>query len=176
MYDPSSGEFVVKLSKGTKGEHFPDLDLLTKLLARKGEPDASKAPKKPLIEVVSSEDYEGKDEMQEAVDFNWELPQELPEETINLGMAVYGFNSLHTGYFRHVNETANEINELDNPETSTPKSRRQERLKKEDQKFDEDHYAKDFAEDEDIRRVLDYKTVWYKELKRITKKTEKKRK
>jgi protein SHQ1 len=59
-YDPSSGQFTVTVSKETKGEHFPDLDLLTKLLARKGETsrDTAAAPKKPLIEVLSSESNE----------------------------------------------------------------------------------------------------------------------
>lgn len=50
-YDPSSGQFTVKITKETKGEHFEDLDLLTKLLARKGEASTDK-PKKPLIEVI----------------------------------------------------------------------------------------------------------------------------
>lgn len=59
-YDPSSGQFTVTVSKETKGEHFPDLDLLTKLLARKGETsrDTTAPPKKPLIEVLSSESNE----------------------------------------------------------------------------------------------------------------------
>lgn len=58
-YDPSSGQFTVKITKETKGEHFADLDLLTKLLARKGEASTD-TPKKPLIEVIgesSSEEH-----------------------------------------------------------------------------------------------------------------------
>jgi protein SHQ1 len=54
-YDIATGIFTIKVTKETPGEHFQDLDLLTKLLARRGEQqDPQSAPKKPLIEVISS--------------------------------------------------------------------------------------------------------------------------
>lgn len=53
-YDIATGIFTIMITKETPGEHFEDLDLLTKLLARKGEQTAQTAPKKPLIEVLSS--------------------------------------------------------------------------------------------------------------------------
>ena len=50
-YDPSSGYLTVTLTKAVPGEHFEDLDLLSKLLApRRSEP----AERGPLIEVLSS--------------------------------------------------------------------------------------------------------------------------
>ena len=68
-YDLSSGKFHVRITKETKGEHFPDLDLLNKLLARRGEaPDESNKTKKPLIEVIGGDDDEQEqkgEEMQE---------------------------------------------------------------------------------------------------------------
>ena len=58
-YDLSSGKFHVRITKETKGEHFPDLDLLNKLLARRGEaPDEPNKTKKPLIEVIGGDDDE----------------------------------------------------------------------------------------------------------------------
>ncbi|KAG2223282.1 hypothetical protein INT45_007008 [Circinella minor] len=171
-YDISSGKFHVRITKETKGEHFPDLDLLNKLLARRGEtPNESNKTKKPLIEVIGGDDNEQEqkgEEIQEAIDYNWELPQELPTNEI-LTTASYGFNNQYNGYFTHVQETMNEINDISDPEKSTPESRRQERGESEDAKFDEDYYAMDFINDEEIQHLIRYKTMWYKELRRVQK-------
>jgi hypothetical protein len=51
-YDVAAGEITVKLPKETPGEHFPDLDLLTKLLARKGEYTNEK--KEPQIHAANT--------------------------------------------------------------------------------------------------------------------------
>ncbi|KAI8090011.1 SHQ1 protein-domain-containing protein [Halteromyces radiatus] len=178
-YDPSSGQFTVRVSKETKGEVFPDLDLLTKLLARKGETSRD-GPKKPLIEVISSQtnnddtmednmnDTAPTAELQDAVDFNWELPQALPQDDLSIHTA-YGFNNQYNGYFTHVNETANEINAVREPEKSNMESRRNDRLEQENNKFDEDHYAMDYINQDEMQHVLQYKTIWAKELKRIQK-------
>ena len=75
-----------------------------------------------------------------AIEYSWELPQkvvDVPEILLN---AQYGFNGSYSGYFTHVQETCNEINEVIDPEASTPLSRRQNRIQAEDLKFDEDHY------------------------------------
>lgn len=54
---------------------------------------------------------------------------------------TYGFNSQYNKYFTHVDETANEINCVQNPEKSTAESRREDRVNEENGKFDEDHYV-----------------------------------
>ncbi|KAF7725986.1 Hsp90 cochaperone shq1 [Apophysomyces ossiformis] len=167
VYDPSSGEFTVRISKETKGEHFPDLDLLTKLLARRGESTEKTETKKPLIEVIG-EQQEMRDELQDAVDFNWELPQELPKDELKL-QTSYGFNNQYSGYFTHVQETMNEIIDIDEPEKSSVESRQKDRIEKENYKFDEDYYAMDYVHDEEIQRVMKYKPIWSKELRRIQK-------
>ncbi|KAI9253810.1 SHQ1 protein-domain-containing protein [Phascolomyces articulosus] len=173
-YDLSSGKFHVRITKETKGEHFADLDLLSKLLARRGEePSESKKQKKPLIEVIGGDDHvqdeERKSEdIQEAIDYNWELPQELPTTEL-LTSASYGFNNQYRGYFTHVQETMNEINDISDPEKSTAESRRRERYEAEGSKFDEDYYAMDFVNDEEIQHVMQFKTIWHKELRRVQK-------
>ena len=63
----------------------------------------------------------------------------------------------------------NEINDISDPEKSTLESRRQERCESEDSKFDEDYYAMDFINDEEIQHVIQFKTMWYKELRRVQK-------
>jgi protein SHQ1 len=69
------------------------------------------------------------------------LPQELPSEQMLTSTTTYGFNSQYNKYFRHVDETANEINCVPNPENSTAESRREDRVNEENGKFDEDHYV-----------------------------------
>lgn len=84
----------------------------------------------------------------------------------------YGFANLHTGYFRHVTNTENEINELaDNAETMDEIDRRKNRINHEEQKWDEEHYMlvcknfsvpitqplnhrADFADDEYIQELI----------------------
>lgn len=177
MYDPSAGQFTIKVTKETKGEHFPDLDLLTKLLARTGETSSTAAkkdhPKKPLIEVVgesSTNNALDEDEMQDAIDFNWELPQEVPASKELSITAHYGFNNQYNGYFTHITETMNEINELSAPEKLSAEERREERIASENIHFNEDHYCMDFANaDDEIKELMKYKTIYAKELKRIQK-------
>src|SRR3954451_12124026 len=65
-YDITAGEMNIKIPKETPGEEFPDLDLLTKLLAPKR---INKVPEKPLIEVMGvSDDHENDDELNELFD------------------------------------------------------------------------------------------------------------
>ncbi|OAD05703.1 hypothetical protein MUCCIDRAFT_137199 [Mucor lusitanicus CBS 277.49] len=175
VYDPSAGQFNIRVTKETKGEHFADLDLLTKLLARTGETTAaSNEPKKPLIEVVGGVDNDpmNEEQIQDAIDFNWELPQEVPSTDEQLSITTqYGFNNQYSGYFTHVHESMNEINEVNEPEKSTVESRREQRIASENTHFDEDHYCMDYVNDEEIKELCKYKTVYAKELKRDTKDT-----
>jgi protein SHQ1 len=50
-YDPSSGYLTITLTKDAKGQDFPDLDLLAKLLA----PRNVEVSRPPAIEVIGSE-------------------------------------------------------------------------------------------------------------------------
>src|SRR6266542_4426120 len=65
-YDITAGEMNIKIPKETPGEEFPDLDLLTKLLAPK---NINKVPEKPLIEVIEdnndgNDNHENNDELE----------------------------------------------------------------------------------------------------------------
>lgn len=142
--------------------------MLTKLLARTGETETK--AKKPLIEVIGGDAPLEDNEIQEAIDFNWELPQEVQSEEPELSVnASYGFNNQYHGYFKHVQETMNEINEISQPEQSTVTSRREERIASENLHFDEDHYCMDYVNNEEIKEYCKYKTIYSKELKRIQK-------
>ncbi|KAJ4001400.1 SHQ1 protein-domain-containing protein [Lentinula boryana] len=166
QYDPSTGYLNVTLTKEIKGQEFKDLDLLAKLLAPR--PTAHE----PMIEVISSEDTaEDPDqlvtetqnlslhehEILEAANNDWQLPQEVPppeQPTLRVN-AQYGFLDLYSGYFTNVAYTENEVNELGpEAETLTLLERRQRRIKHEDEKWDEEYYVADFADDEYIRELI----------------------
>ena len=75
---------------------------------------------------------------------DWLLPQTLPDQVLSLAISPerpYGFLNSYTGYFRHVTNVENEVNELGpDPETCPVEERRKRRLAREDEKWDEEHY------------------------------------
>jgi len=168
-YDPGSGYLTVTLTKEIKGEEFKDLDLLAKLLA----PRSIKVSQQPIIEIVGTEavSHEEHDlvertqglsldrqEIVAAAENDWQLPQDVPEPLPRLNMSVekrYGFLDMYSGYFRHVSHMENEVNELGaDTEFCPPDERRKRRIKHEDDKFDEEHYMADYADDEYICDLL----------------------
>lgn len=84
-----------------------------------------------------------------AAENDWQLKQELPEAGPSFKTSTsqnYGFLNLHTGYFRHVEHTENEANELGTTaETAGTSERRKLRLKHEDEKWDEEYYMYAFS-------------------------------
>ncbi|KAI0807205.1 SHQ1-domain-containing protein [Fomes fomentarius] len=180
VYDPSTGYLTVTLTKEVPGQDFKDLDLLAKLLAPRPPRDA---PTQPVIEVLDTQDAALDDETDElverteelnleqtqeltqeqreileAAENDWQLPQTVPEPLPQLQTSTqrrYGFLDMHSGYFGHVAHTENEVNELGvDAETCPPEERRRRRLKHEDEKWDEEHYIADYADDEYIRELV----------------------
>ncbi|KAI8346209.1 SHQ1 protein-domain-containing protein [Mortierella sp. GBAus27b] len=165
-YDIGAGELTVVLAKETAGEHFPDLDLLTKLLVRRN--DQAQPVRKPLIEVISSgETLEGTQQVDKDEEFDWELPQEIRQEIFS--SVRYGFNNRHSGFFTHVQETANDVLDVYDPEHATLETRRQNRIQRENEKFDDEYYMSDFMNEEEIQHLLKFKTQWWDELRAIQK-------
>ncbi|OLL23085.1 Protein shq1 [Neolecta irregularis DAH-3] len=133
--DISLGLIIVKLAKETKGEHFADLDLTSRLLVRKETPQQTQPQKsKPLIE-------------------NLQLS------------ARYGFNYQYSGLFTQNVLSGNEINEIDSVEQSTIESRSLERKEKEDKKFDQEYYLADFVSSDDIKEYIKCKSKPWLELR-----------
>ncbi|KAF9116386.1 hypothetical protein BGX27_003069 [Mortierella sp. AM989] len=166
-YNVGAGELTVILPKETPGEHFPDLDMLTKLLVRKSDL-AEKQIKKPLIEIVSSGDtLEGTEKLEKDEEFDWEMPQEIRQEIFS--EVRYGFNNRYSGFFTHVQETANDVLDVYDPEQATLETRRENRIKRENDKFDDEYYMSEFMNEEEIQHLLKYKTQWWNELRAIQK-------
>ncbi|KAG9125031.1 hypothetical protein FRC07_009229 [Ceratobasidium sp. 392] len=176
-YDPASGTLTVRLTKETKGTHFPDLDLLAKLLAPRSAATLTEEgrARQPLIEVL---DGSGLDDLAaqlddklhldreheafvKAAENDWQIEQTAPDEDLDAPSiststrTAYGFLDLHTGYFVHVTSTENEVNELGTEaENATPARRRELREENEENKWDEEHYLADFVDDDVIRELI----------------------
>ncbi|KAK9366075.1 SHQ1 protein-domain-containing protein [Lipomyces kononenkoae] len=191
LFDLETQTLAVKFPKETAGEEFHDLDLMTKLLARVGEKSqndkASGASKpesktKPLIEELGSDDQlenqQIKDgltngqttflsELDDAEKFDWQVTQEYPSaEEESLLSAKYGFNLHYSGFLMQTSDTGNDINDLDNPESSTIESRSKERVEKEDNKFDPDYYLSDLLDNDDIRELIQFTSPMVQSIQR----------
>ncbi|KAF9285378.1 hypothetical protein BGZ68_003935 [Mortierella alpina] len=166
-YNVAEGDLTVVLPKETPGEDFPDLDMLTKLLVRKADL-GEKQIKRPLIEVISSgETLEGTEKVERDENFDWEMPQEIRQEVFS--EVRYGFNNRYSGFFSHVQETANDVLDVYDPEHATLEVRRENRIQRENDKFDDEYYMSDFMNEEEIQHILKYKTQWWNEVRDIQK-------
>lgn len=152
----------VKIPKLNKGQHFEDLDMSAKLMARSGEQAMDsktlleeigfspteelmkeagtvlKTPGGPLIEEIGSSLQET---AQEAEAFNWEINQVVEEDTVK---TKYGFDNQYDSIIGVSLSNGNDINELDDPEHTSANDRIKERLLKENFKFDPEYYAADY--------------------------------
>ncbi|KAJ2345953.1 hypothetical protein GGF43_005092, partial [Coemansia sp. RSA 2618] len=173
-FDASSGDILVTLSKQTPGEEFENLDLLSSLLATRRDKEAGEQgeeqPRRPVIEEMNS--GAGLDELLQKAyldeEFDWEIPQALAAadgDTLLVGKAMYGFDQQYSGYLAHVHSTANEVNEVADPETATAATRREQRIANEEAKFDEDYYIDNYIYDEDIQPLINHKSRAYQALR-----------
>lgn len=166
-FDAGAGDISVKLTKLTPGQQFPNLDMLTGLLATRKQQQAGSS--KPLIEEVMTEE-QTLDILQDE-DFDWELEQTIPtaEDSLLTGKTHYGFNRQYTGMLAHVHETPNEINQVLDPEHTPAGQRRIDRIAAEDAKFDHEYFLDNYMNDADILPLLAFRTKPYAALRQIQK-------
>ncbi|CEP61333.1 Hsp90 cochaperone SHQ1 LALA0_S03e00518g [Lachancea lanzarotensis] len=155
----------IQVPKENRGEFFEDLDLQTKLLARHGDlvgadnlENASETPRKgPLIQEVSSSQDETTDLAAQAAstkhshavegdEFNWEIEQTSAPvfDAANLLKPKYGFDNKYDTAIGVSVANGNDINELDEPDKCKSEDRTQERLRKENLKFDPEYYVSEY--------------------------------
>ncbi|KAL2915200.1 hypothetical protein HK105_205307 [Polyrhizophydium stewartii] len=196
-YDIDKGIVSLKIPKETAGEHFADLDMLTKLMDIRGGPADAKsaaeaaasasgpaavlaalgaraAPQSaraPLIQeqdAPSALDMQPNDQDGEEEEIDWSFPQMLPPEPLEgLNGAKYGFNNQYSGYAQTLYQVATEVLDVVDLDTSTPESRRAGRIAFEDEKFDDDYYISDFLNDEEIQRLIRFKPESWRALREI---------
>ena len=172
------------------GQHFEDLDLITKLMDIKPSnklsalstpstaSSSSAASATPLIQVLSDEKtkqdqndiiVEQDDDDDEEIDWNFPQSMDTMDRHVLESDAKYGFNNLYQGYGNTINELAQELIDIQDIDHSDMQSRRTQRLIAEELQFDPDYYMWDSIMNEDIPRILEYKPESYKALKRIQK-------
>ncbi|XP_070559764.1 protein SHQ1 homolog isoform X2 [Ptychodera flava] len=173
-YDTDTGYFVLKFPKVNAGENFEGLDMLTKLLAPKGQ--VSAAP--PLIEVMEqrpgddasesvrgdeqSEEFEGEEEEE----FDWQIDQQPHEELSDdllKSNVKYGFANKRSCVFQELREELQGVVDVPDPDLTSPSERRKLRIEAENGKFDDDHYLADLYQDEMVQQILAYQPSWFEE-------------
>ncbi|RLV96055.1 Protein SHQ1 [Spathaspora sp. JA1] len=143
-FDSKNEVVRIRIAKEERGRMFPDLDLTSKLLARLNEDTTTSSG--PLIEELDVDNnMQGKpqDVGVEGETFDWEIKQEVPEQSELTGVK-YGFNNQYDKLIGVSLTNGNDINELGDPETTSASDRIIERLIKENIKFDAEIYAADY--------------------------------
>lgn len=163
VFDIDKGLFTLRVAKETVGEHFEGLHLLTSLLAPKGSNSA-----KPLVEEItasSSADAEDNDDEEDGEEFDWQIEQQVYEETPEEQLAqmnTYGFGNQRAGVFTRLQDELTDLIDIKNPEGTTAAERRVARVEAETLAFSPDHYLADLFEDNEIKELLKYKPWWTK--------------
>lgn len=136
-FDSDTGEFNFTYEKLNAGEHFPDLEFITKFLCSKV--DVKDGEHK--IEIIGEQHN----------------IQDIPKEnSIEYGFAMrggYNFNSVSAEFL--------EIFQID-PHIVTLNDRRQKRLETETSDFNSDHYIADLIDNEEICELMHLVTPWSK--------------
>ncbi|XP_053201495.1 protein SHQ1 homolog [Panonychus citri] len=156
-WDGEKNEFVISLLKATEGEHFNDLNMLTKLLTK---PNHQKNIKlNSGIEVLDQEVTEDQE------DYDWYIDQSewTEDEQKSLMGEKYGFANRYSGILSRFLDEIGDLLELKQPETTDNCERKELRLQKDKEMFDEDHYWFDLYEQKDtIKDLISFKLDWEK--------------
>lgn len=154
-YDVDKRAFTIHAAKVQKGEVFKDLDLINNLLkSKKGKPVGV-----PRIEVLeSTTDIQESDE-----EIDWTIEQ-IPSDnkfgSLNIFGQQCGFANSYSFSVFELKDEVHEIFDVIDPQSKTPKTRSEERLQKETQCFNEEHYLADLFEDGEIQRLINYNPDW----------------
>ena len=158
QYSVDTGDLVMKLPKATKGQHFEDLTMISKLLASKPAQVASGG-----IEVLSSEVGEdgedGEDDECSDEEFNWEIEQ--TELSPIVSSIKYGFANQHSEIFGRLLPEYTYVIDLKEPETCSPAERKELCAADCAQSFDIQHYIADTVDDTLINDIIAY-SPWYR--------------
>lgn len=159
-YDSDKGQFTFTVIKVNTGEHFPDLDLISKLLI----PPVKHRVAKPGIEVMSEPNNVSDEDEDEDDDTMWFIeqePQHQPEE--NNTTYGYGFANKTKGTLTNMKDEFSEVLDITDPDNTSLKDRTQLSWKQEQDDFDEDQYLSDLMipEQQDmITYLIQYEPCW----------------
>uniref|UniRef100_A0A3Q2XUJ3 Protein SHQ1 homolog n=1 Tax=Hippocampus comes TaxID=109280 RepID=A0A3Q2XUJ3_HIPCM len=159
-FDIDKGLFTVHIPKETSGVHFEGLQMLTSLLAPRGSRSA-----KPLLEDINCHESGANDDAEDEEESDWQVEQEVyverSEEELS-ALQKYGFGNKRSGVFGRLQEELSDVVDVKNPDSTTTTERRRARLEAEAEAFSPDHYLADLFEDDEIRRLLQFRSWWTK--------------
>ncbi|QLG72512.1 hypothetical protein HG535_0D02200 [Zygotorulaspora mrakii] len=152
-YQAGNETIKIQLPKEEKGKFFEDLDVPTKLLARQGDligadtiDENKKEATGPLIQEIDvtpkTLEVENIQSVGEA--FNWEIEQTPHDVADGLLAIKYGFENQYNSIIQVSVSNGNDINELNDPEHTSANDRVEERLQKENLKFDPEYYVSEY--------------------------------
>ncbi|KZC10084.1 Protein SHQ1 like protein [Dufourea novaeangliae] len=170
-YDCEKGNFSLRFSKVTKGEHFENLDMITTLLA----PPKKKNNIVPNIEVIGNPSANAEDIIEisnenvstadnENTDGDeWYMHQNNPLGTVPLlpNSPKYGFaNKISKALGAFESAWIKEVIDLPMPDTTLQSKRKSLREKHEFSDFNEEHYLADLMQPECIEPYIMFTTEW----------------
>ncbi|OTF79177.1 SHQ1-like protein [Euroglyphus maynei] len=155
-YDSETNELKIPVAKKNPGEHFENLEMIGQLLAK-----PKTKPGKRLIQVLQS-NYQNSDDDEEDEEFDWTIEQTISveQDEIRLSQHPYGFANSLTNIVNNDSEM-NELFDIKNPGEKTIAQRRIERLQKEANDFNEEHYLANLYEDDSlIDSIMELSAPW----------------
>lgn len=141
-FDSETGQFTFCYEKCNYGEHFPDLDFITKFLVSKVEASYGGEGERKIT-ILTNEDSKDSNEQLGTVD-------------VNNG---FGFAFESNRNFVSVSSEFTDVFEV-NPCEVNLIDRHKLRLQYEQGKFDMGHYLGDFLEDEEINELIEKDCSW----------------
>ncbi|CAG0912568.1 unnamed protein product [Notodromas monacha] len=168
IFDASTGDFTVRMKKQTIGEFFPNLDLLTTL-------------KQPKVQRSNG----GILEVEDLTAVMDDLLGEIPDWTVNssecdggenlpnlsglsIGNKKYGFANMMSDSTEGLQEELLDICDVRSPHSKSHETRKRERIKHEQDNFDEEYYMQDAVETDTISVLLDFRTPWPQWLEKVS--------
>ncbi|KAG8232336.1 hypothetical protein J437_LFUL012926 [Ladona fulva] len=100
VFDADSGDFIIRLGKAVPGEHFPDLDMITKLLAPK-QSSTKIAPEISVVTAVPTDCSQSDSEDEEMQWFLEQVPEAEDDSELNNKIS-YGFANSYNSVFKKI--------------------------------------------------------------------------
>jgi protein SHQ1 len=142
--EDENGTITAYLPKESTGQHFPELDLSTKLMSLRVADDRREAlaMRLPSIEVLSSVDLTVEDTTNDQTQ-HVESSSGVSEISLSQKQS-YGFNMKYSNVLGNLREVFFDLIELPSPDTTPMRNRRELRLATEMSIFDGERYLGDF--------------------------------
>ncbi|GAU95327.1 hypothetical protein RvY_06961 [Ramazzottius varieornatus] len=175
-YQAAEATFDIRMRKKAPGTHFPDLEMITKLLTPPGSWRIKTIEELDAAFVTPvTENYDPTKESVASIaaGFDWHYPQTIPPALETDGGTVqpptsapvhvphkYGFGLQQSGVFHGLTEELRMVIDIKDVDSLSSEEVHAIREKIELEAFDPDHYLADMFCNEEIHEVMDYKPWW----------------